>query len=233
LNGATAPVHDMIPPLQNRLPSETHEFLSRCRIGRQAGWKITEIDFPACTTLNLAGTMGDLFFKYDPPLITAQPDVSILPLQLNNTSISRNEDPNQYMLVMASDGLWDHMAHQDPQVQHSMVANYVDATMGFADVDQFGFVLHPNPSSSSPSSNTAASSPSTTNMDDTSNVLDPVQKRLQKLGILAHGLCDREMTTCQSQLFTRGYLRYDDVTSFVVVIEGTPQQATREDGQSQ
>jgi serine/threonine protein phosphatase PrpC len=182
--------------------SEVYDYLSRCRIGRQAGWRISEIDVQACTTLNLTGTMGDLFFKYNPSLITACPDVTFTPLA---PLVGR-----RYMLIMATDGLWDHMREHLPSVQESLVAKYVRNTMhatnnGDDDAEFF----------------TAAT-------DDDGEELsaeeqrnnEEIQRTLQQLGVLAHGLCDREMTVSSSDLFAQGYMRYDDCTAFVVMVEG-------------
>lgn len=228
INNTTAIVHDIISTLSGHEPHQPHEFLSRCRIGRPHGWRITELDVPACTTLNLAGTMGDLFFKYNPPLITAAPDVSFHHLQLTPEQEQSDQQP-AYLLIMASDGLWDHMCHQEPNVQHSLVTQYVDNTMRHADIDSLGFLVQQEPISddghASSNSTTTTTPPSDSMMKSehtpSNQVSNEVQRKLQKLGILAHGLCDREMLTCDSRLFMRDYVRYDDVTAFAVLIEPT------------
>lgn len=195
--------------------SEAYDYLSRCRIGRQAGWRISEIDVQACTTLNLTGTMGDLFFKYQPALISACPDVTftaLVPL------IGR-----RYMLVMATDGLWDHMREQMPAVQQAMVAEHVRTTMdvrrrgkrgaGTLSANQAEEDLGFYAEDAMDSATTATSS-----SDDEEE--REIKETLQRLGVLAHGLCDREMSMCKSDLFAPGFIRYDDCTAFVVMVDG-------------
>lgn len=242
-------------------------------LGRPLGWKIDELNFPACTTLNLTGTLGDLFFKYDPPLISAKPDVSFVKLQ---------PVQNKYLMVMATDGLWDHMAHCVPEVQHGMVAQYVNATMEHADVNSFSFLMHEDEeedeedyyskSATAPRVDdrmdtladngkqcVCEESTSSTNdvveeelrkreLDSIDEANEDEQKsqnrlktrkssataldeKLQKLGILAHGMADREMMTCKSNLYAPNFLRYDDVTVFVVLIEGLQPPSESEFGE--
>ena len=241
LNGTTADVSllvqevhvewaetDMLLQQQAAVSMQTAAYscLTRCRIGRPLNWKISEIDVPASTTLNLTGTMGDLFFKYNPSLITARPDVTFVPMQpLEN---------RRYMLVMATDGLWDHMTEFDPVKQASVVSEYVENTMSVGG-DNLGFMIQNGKAA-------AAAANKKQRLDGFMDLTDPlfldedmvdensddsdsgmtadVQQKLQKLGVLAHGLCDREMLSSHSDLFARGYLRYDDATAFVVLIEG-------------
>lgn len=55
-------------------------------------------------TLNLASTMGDLLYKIPPAVLSCVPDVSFI--RLNPTY--------EYLLVAATDGLWDHLKIQGP-----------------------------------------------------------------------------------------------------------------------
>lgn len=50
-------------------------------------------------TLNLASTMGDLLYKIPPAVLSCQPDVSFV----------RLTPMYEYLLVSATDGLWDHL----------------------------------------------------------------------------------------------------------------------------
>ncbi|KAI3647282.1 hypothetical protein MP228_007503 [Amoeboaphelidium protococcarum] len=207
---------------------ETHVgMLEGCRIARAPGWKIDELNFPACTTLNLAGTMGDLFFKYEPALLDCKPDVSFVQLKPNQ---------NKYLMVMASDGLWDHLSHQDPAIQHSMLSKFVEDTMEHADPDCFklingeSLVDHQSDTNAYHEGEDGSAASHQMDVDqsiderhraeDKLRYSKEIQRKLQKVCILAHGLADREMVSCSSQLYARGYVRYDDVTVFVVLIEG-------------
>ena len=241
MNGATVYVKSMLE--KSMESNQRHiEFLSQCRIGRPLGWRIEEVNFPACTTLNLSGTLGDLFFKYDPPLLNARPDVEFVKLDM---------EKYRYLAVMASDGLWDHMAHSDPEIQNGMMSRYVDAVMDHADVDYFNFVMGAGSDATSETLSTPPSErsdslhsptsrhPSTSSLnhtddddDDEISSSDEVEERLspdlmnklQKLGILAHGLADREKQG-PSQLYARPFFRYDDITVFVVLVEGVVQNS--------
>jgi hypothetical protein len=113
------------------------------------------------------------------------------------------------MLVMATDGLWDHMSRQDPDGQHHMIADYVTLAMEADLVSDSRFLGDNNP---------------TTAENKNNSISAEIQRKLEKLGVLAHGMADREMISGDNNLFTRGFLRYDDVTVFIVMIEGVPQQ---------
>lgn len=222
-----------------RMSRSHDEWLANCRIGRQFGWKIQELDFPALTTLNLTGTMGDLFFKYDPPLLTSRPDVEFIQLDLNTKS---------YMMVMASDGLWDHMSRNQPEVQNEMVAEFVDSIMEYPDEPESIEIRLVNDENEIVSSDTTSQffrdskksesdyshvkhgskrqrqcSPS--DSEESSSVVDysqvaDVDQMIRKVGVLAHGLADREMVSSQSNLFGPSFARYDDVTVFCVLLDG-------------
>ena len=143
--------------------------------------------------------MGDLFFKHDPPLITARPDVSFFRMKPLQTE--------SYMLVMATDGLWDHMSRQKPEEQHLMISNYVSDVME-AELEGDTQFLNNNDN----------------NGERIDSITAEIQRKLEKLGVLAHGMADREMISGGNNLFAQGYLRYDDVTVFIVMIEGPPPQ---------
>ncbi|KAJ3254983.1 hypothetical protein HK103_006685 [Boothiomyces macroporosus] len=61
-------------------------------------------------TLNLTGTMGDLLFKISPPVLTSKPDLTFIKL-----------DPTEHILVVATDGLWDHLHANGVDVQNRTV----------------------------------------------------------------------------------------------------------------
>ena len=195
LNGCTASVNDIIN--KDGISDSGSEFLSRCRIGRQVGWIIDELNYPAFTTLNLTGTVGDLFFKYSPPLINARPDVSFVQLDLKE---------NGYMLIMASDGLWDHMAIQEPAEQNALLAHHVQNLME-------GTMFSSEPSDHTENAN-----------GDTIRDEDPAQRKLEKLSELTRTLADRELMCSFPPIYAQNFLRYDDATVFAILIEGKKQQ---------
>jgi serine/threonine protein phosphatase PrpC len=241
LNGETHRVHDLFDQnvdamnicnvtsswprsfAETRFSVDESKFsrLSRCRIGRPVGWKISELNFPSCTTLNLTGTAGDLFFKYDPPLITACPDVEFIELKLESES---------YLMVMATDGLWDHMVSQSSQIQNNLISDHASEVLADYDAKNFLFGNFNTASSSlasdmdssktlGPSDDLVSSSELDMSILQQSHDEDETQLKLQKLGALAHSLADREMIDNENGLYARGFIRYDDVTVFVVLLE--------------
>jgi len=216
LNGATTDISRFVDECfqadtwngKIQYESPEYDYLSNCRVGRPAGWRISEIDLQACTTLNLTGTMGDLFFKYNPALINACPDVTF-------SEMSPKLGNRQYMLVMATDGVWDHMRTRLPGVQQMMITDFVRKTMHSA--SRLDFYINNNNNENNDGS--CNENMSDVEDMDTDNIETELRDTLRKLGVLAHGLCDREMTQCNSDLFTPGYIRYDDCTAFVVLID--------------
>ncbi|KAJ3270079.1 hypothetical protein HDV01_000573 [Terramyces sp. JEL0728] len=61
-------------------------------------------------TLNLTGTMGDLLFKISPPVLTSKPDLTFVKL-----------DPTEHVIVVATDGLWDHLSINGMDFQNCFV----------------------------------------------------------------------------------------------------------------
>lgn len=161
------------------------EYLSKCRIGRDESWRLSEIDYPACTTLNLTGTMGDLFFKAKPSLIDARPDITFCEMDV---------DAFEFILLMASDGLWDHMREQNDVAQNRLVSKLISTTMNSPI-----FCAPVAPSLSAPS-----------------NLAD---ENVRKLSLIAHALCDREESMGRHGVYGLDFARYDDVTSFIVLIQ--------------
>jgi serine/threonine protein phosphatase PrpC len=113
-NGTTINVSKLIQHPENRggVPYET---LSNYRIARPFGWILEELDFPSTTTLNLAGTFGDLFFKHGTPLLHASPDIHFVKL----------EEEKDHILIMSTDGVFDHMIYQDSVDQNSLLCYFV------------------------------------------------------------------------------------------------------------
>ncbi|TPX46856.1 hypothetical protein SeLEV6574_g02989 [Synchytrium endobioticum] len=65
-------------------------------------------------TLNMTASLGDLLFKLDPPVLSNNPDVSFIKL----------EPKNDYILIAATDGVWDHMREQGP-LQNETAVDWV------------------------------------------------------------------------------------------------------------
>ncbi|KAJ3194952.1 hypothetical protein HK101_001466 [Irineochytrium annulatum] len=71
-------------------------------------------------TLNLTATMGDLLFKIEPAVLSPVPDVGFV----------RLETDREYAMVMATDGIWDHLKVQgDEEKQNGVVMGVVAAAI--------------------------------------------------------------------------------------------------------
>ncbi|KAJ3063558.1 hypothetical protein HK102_008436 [Quaeritorhiza haematococci] len=96
-----------------------HE-LCDCRLYRPPDERIKALGVNHRRTLNLTGTMGDLLFKIEPAILSPIPDVTFVAL----------EETLDYAIVIATDGVWDHM---DARVDHTQsqqvlarVGRYID-----------------------------------------------------------------------------------------------------------
>ncbi|KAJ3218149.1 hypothetical protein HDU67_006553 [Dinochytrium kinnereticum] len=100
-DGTPRLVLDALVPPEARGYEPYHE-LRGARIHRPPNDTVRSAGISHRRTLNLTATMGDVLFKVDPPVLTPEPDVTFLLL-----------DPSRdYTLVMATDGVWDHLRSQ-------------------------------------------------------------------------------------------------------------------------
>ncbi|KAJ3160613.1 hypothetical protein HDU86_000371 [Geranomyces michiganensis] len=91
--------------------------LAGMRIYRPPTPQIRAVGVSHRRTLNLSATMGDLLFKVEPAVLSCLPDVEFVRL-----------DPTQdYVVVAATDGVWDHMRVQNTQLQNQIVVQRVGA----------------------------------------------------------------------------------------------------------
>lgn len=101
------------PELRNWLP---YRETTNLRLYRPLSETVQNVGLSNRRTLNLTATMGDLLFKLAPTILTPRPDVTFIRLSPN-----RN-----YSLVIASDGLWDHLSCQSGvHQQNALVMGYV------------------------------------------------------------------------------------------------------------
>ncbi|CAG8456995.1 13483_t:CDS:2, partial [Acaulospora colombiana] len=143
-------------------------------------------------SLNLGDTMGDLFFKLDPPLFPCEADVDFLIM----------ESGVDYIGVMAPDGLWDHMNVKMPEFVRKL-ARYLGLLKSCEDSSYI------TSSSSDESSDSVAERipqkyhTASSNADTAKNMLTGEQ-----LHDLAGALCDR--TKDSLDIFEKDQGRYDD-----------------------
>jgi Protein phosphatase 2C. len=93
----------------------TYPELVGSRIYRPSNKRIEELGINHLMTLNMGGSMGDLLFKIEPAVISCRPDVSIV--KIDNTVDN--------MLLIATDGIWDHLNWQEPEKQNEKIMSYI------------------------------------------------------------------------------------------------------------
>jgi len=103
-----------IEPLEKR-GMVTYPELVGTRIYRPTNKRIEELGINHLMTLNMGGSMGDLLFKIEPAVISCRPDVSIV--KIDNTVDN--------MLLIATDGIWDHLNWQEPEKQNEKIMSYI------------------------------------------------------------------------------------------------------------
>ncbi|KAJ1546297.1 hypothetical protein HK405_007226 [Cladochytrium tenue] len=116
-NGSLKNVHVTHPDARNHRP---YAELAGARIYRPPTERVRQAGVSHRRTLNLTATMGDLLFKLEPAVLSAAPDVRFVRLL----------DGRDYAVVMASDGVWDHLHVQDePERQNNCVMNVLTAAV--------------------------------------------------------------------------------------------------------
>jgi len=98
----------------------TYPELVGTRIYRPSNKRIEELGINHLLTLNMGGSMGDLVFKIEPAVISCRPDVSIIKI---DSSVDN-------MILIASDGIWDHLNWQDPEKQNEKIMSYISKQLG-------------------------------------------------------------------------------------------------------
>lgn len=215
-------VHVQPPHARNYRP---YDELSNARLFRPLTENIKAIGVSHKRTLNLTSTMGDLLFKVEPAVLCARPDVQFVPLDAEK----------EYILVIASDGLWDHLRYNHVSDQNEVVLNHVGRALD--EFIEFGGM-------DSESENDDTDSHDGDNEDDdiygdNHGIRDIVQddgflkapeRRLRKLSEasmdgeklklykIAKSLTQRESS--RTDLFWPRQVRYDDCTTYVAHITG-------------
>ncbi|KAJ3397339.1 hypothetical protein HDV05_002961, partial [Chytridiales sp. JEL 0842] len=98
-NGSLKYVHVQPPADRGYKP---YFELNGGRIYRHPSDPVRAVGVSHRRTLNLTATMGDLLFKVVPAVLSPVPDVRFV----------RMEEGRDYMVVMATDGVWDHLVCQ-------------------------------------------------------------------------------------------------------------------------
>lgn len=105
LHPSTCPAEE-----RNNLP---YNELAYTRLYRENSAQVKEVGCSHRRTLNLSGAMGDLLFKIEPAVLVATPDISFIKLS-----------PQDHTLLVATDGLWDHLAATCPEQQNIRIMEF-------------------------------------------------------------------------------------------------------------
>jgi len=98
----------------------TYPELVGTRIYRPSNKRIEELGINHLMTLNMGGSMGDLLFKIEPAVISCRPDVSVVKIDSTTDNI----------LLIATDGIWDHLNWQEPEKQNEKIMSYISKQLG-------------------------------------------------------------------------------------------------------
>ncbi|KAJ3099365.1 Protein phosphatase 1D [Phlyctochytrium planicorne] len=181
------------PPEERRY--QPYDELNGARIYRHPTDAVRAVGVSHKRTLNLTATMGDLLFKIEPSVLSPVPDVRFVSLEADK----------EYVILLATDGVWDHLRTQGSQDEQNLVAAYV----------------------------VASAIESMTGEENDMGLLERLEAAAKALvlretdvevslpGFVRHAARD---------LFSRGQIRYDDATALVVHLE--PRSASSSGGSS-
>ncbi|KNC99665.1 uncharacterized protein SPPG_05046 [Spizellomyces punctatus DAOM BR117] len=217
-------------------PSRPYTELVGMRIYRPPTPQIRAVGVSHRRTLNLSATMGDLLFKVEPAVLSCIPDVEFIKL----------EKHRNYVVVAATDGVWDHMKIQNTEKQNEII---VDCVGGWLDGkwDQLsiqreskttsgmladGIVNNSDPDSPS---TLAGDSPFEEECDDPPQTMAPPSPSPlpphRRLHLASRILVERERpeglaalgsdgVCIHPDLYFPGQVRYDDATAYIIHLRG-------------
>ncbi|KAJ3014035.1 hypothetical protein HKX48_005393 [Thoreauomyces humboldtii] len=117
-------------PVTENPPTRPYLQLAGMRIYRPPTPQIRAVGVSHRRTLNLSATMGDLLFKVEPAVLSCLPDVEF----------AKVKDDSEYILIAATDGVWDHMRVQETSLQNQIIvqriASFIDAVPSPAPTQQ-------------------------------------------------------------------------------------------------
>ena len=204
--------------VQVQTPATRHykpyEELGGARLFRPSSENIRKIGVSHKRTLNLTCTMGDLLFKVEPQVLRARPDVSFIKM----------EKCYEYIVVIATDGLWDHLRYQTTYAQQNEVVlghitDSMDEWLGdrdFSDTDG-----HSSDDSDGYSADNDAQRAKITKPSKAGDVFDEHRFKLWRI---AKSLTRRERA--HHDLFLQRQSRIDDCTVYVIHLIGNDSMLT-------
>jgi serine/threonine protein phosphatase PrpC len=152
--------------------------LANTRLYRPLSDEIKKVGCSHRRTLNLTATCGDLLFKIEPAVLNCVPDFTFTKLE-----------DSEYILIMATDGLWDHLYSGAVGHQNQAVINKISNMLQ----DDF-----------SGSSLDSYETESQISLEDT-------------LEFICRHVNDRE--ALDNEIFVKNLQRYDDVTCMLIHID--------------
>jgi serine/threonine protein phosphatase PrpC len=158
---------------------KSYRELGSSRLFRPISNEIRAVGCSHRRTLNLTGTMGDLLFKIHPPILTSAPDITFIHL----------DSDYEHVLVMGTDGLWDHLECNTIESQNFAINNIVSEFLNFhLDQDQ----------------------------ESNCSYLSELKDIQTTLDLCCEALVNREGDL---DLFSQNLVRYDDCTVMLIHIE--------------
>ena len=175
----------VLPGLQN------YFHLSNARVYRPPTVSSLSMALSHKRTLNLTGTLGDIHFKLEPPVLSAKPDVKFTPLHPSK----------EYILIACTDGIWDYLkSNMDQNVQNEMVLDYVTRILENKEISR-SFAL-PTPDS-----------------PDYKSIMNEAPKISDKITLAASSVVKRQNSDIFPEIFYENAQRYDDATCQLVHIK--------------
>jgi serine/threonine protein phosphatase PrpC len=111
-------------------PNEPRQqkLLAYSRIYRPPTPSIKQSGISYRKTLNVSATMGDVLFKVHPAVMSPLPDIQFFP-------IPKIDDTTEYLVMMATDGIWDHMHAELPILQSQVICEWISRNLNRSDCD--------------------------------------------------------------------------------------------------
>ena len=198
--------------------------LSNSRLFRPLSDVVRGVGCSHRRTLNLSGTLGDLLFKIHPPVLVSTPDFSFIKLKPGK----------DHLLVIATDGIWDHLSVGDFMRQNDMVMEKVTELMsdyrnwkGEKTDATEKYDMELSSSLKSSSSEATMSSLGTSSISEKKREIPTKAPRLSMTRSILEQICmkmvNREPREGDEDgldlLYSKNLMRYDDATMMLVHIE--------------
>ncbi|KAI9014995.1 phosphatase 2C-like domain-containing protein [Gaertneriomyces semiglobifer] len=203
----------MVIPKTPEPREQPYNELLGMRIYRPLSERMRAVGVSNRRTLNLSATMGDLSFKIEPAVLSCLPDVSFVPL----------DTKEEYVIVAATDGVWDHLKTSFTDSQNLVVMNTVGSWLdGQGDASGEEDTSSEDITCSVQEENTVDAETASARTQVAGEDLCSSLSEEDRLRIASVALVERQPLGCQASgisganLFTPRLCRYDDATAFII-----------------